>query len=465
MLSLGESQNVFQCTIRTATGDVALGLLRNHSCLDAAASSLDGASVVVWTTNPAEAAMALVELDGIARRLVLCPPGIGPDLLAYVMETAEASAVVSDQPRPEEAGAAAWIRCQRELQPAVRPARTRETEWVLLTSGTTGLPKLVAHNLAGLTDAIRVEAAPCMRRSMGCSSLVCSSLVCSSSVWSTFYDIRRYGGLQIFLRAALSGAPLVLPDSRETVADFLARAAACGITHISGTPSHWRAALMHPRANSISPRYVRLSGEIADQAILNNLRAAYPQAQVIHAFASTEAGVAFEVTDGLPGFPEHYVASLKGVEMKMEDGSMRLRSNRLATGYLNHDALPLRSADGFVDTGDLVELRDGRYFFMGRRDGVINIGGLKVHPEEVEAVINRYPGVFVSLVRTRRSPITGAVVTADVALRSGEKGGPELARELLGFCRSSLAGHKVPAVIKFVPLIAVSETGKLIRNG
>ena len=455
MLSLGESQNVFRCTIRTATGDVPLGLLRNHSCLDAAASLLDGASVVVWTTHPAEAAMALVELDGIARRLVLCPPGIGPDLLAYAMETAEASAVVSDQPRPEEAGAATWIRCQRELQPAARPARSRETEWVLLTSGTTGLPKLVAHTLAGLTDAIRVEAAPCMRCSMGCSS----------SVWSTFYDIRRYGGLQIFLRAALSGAPLVLPDSREPVADFLARAAACGITHISGTPSHWRAALMNLGAKSISPRYVRLSGEIADQAILNNLSAAYPKAQVIHAFASTEGGVAFEVTDGLAGFPEHYVASLKGVEMKMEDGSLRLRSNRLATRYLNHDAAPLRSADGFVDTGDLVELRDGRYFFMGRRDGVINIGGLKVHPEEVEAVINRHPGVFVSLVRTRRSPITGAVVTADVALRSGENGGPELARELLGFCRSSLAGHKVPAVIKFVPQIAISETGKLIRNG
>ena len=455
MLSLGESQNLFRCTIRTTTGDVPLGLLRNHSCLATAASSLDCASVVVWTTNPAEAAIAMVELDGIARRLVMCPPGIGPDLLAHVMEIAEANGVVSDQPPPEEASAVTWIRCQRDLQPAARPARTRETEWVLLTSGTTGLPKLVAHTLASLTGAIRSEASSCMRCSMGCSSLV----------WSTFYDIRRMGGLQIFLRAALTGAPLVLPDSRELLGDFLARAAACGITHLSGTPSHWRAALMHPGAKSISPRYVRLSGEIADQAILNNLRAAYPKAQVTHAFASTEAGVAFEVTDGLAGFPDHYVSSLEGVEMKMEDGSMRLRSNRLATRYLNHDAPPLRSADGFVDTGDLVELRDGRYFFMGRRDGVINIGGFKVHPEEVEAVINRYPGVFVSLVRTRRSPITGAVVTADVALRSGEKGGPELARELLGFCRSSLAGHKVPAVIKFVPQITISETGKLIRNG
>ena len=144
---------------------------------------------------------------------------------------------------------------------------------------------------------------------------------------------------------------------------------------------------------------------------------------------------------------------------------MQLRSSRLASRYLNRDAAPLRSADGFVDTGDLLELRDGRYFFMGRRDGVINVGGLKVHPEEVEAVINRHPEVFASLVRTRPNPITGAVVTADVALRSGELGGPELRCELIGFCRSSLAGHKVPAVIKFVPRLAISETGKLIRHG
>ena len=53
---------------------------------------------------------------------------------------------------------------------------------------------------------------------------------------------------------------------------------------------------------------------------------------------------------------------------------------------------------------------------MGRRGGVINVGGLKVHPEEVEAVINAHPWVRMSLVKARRNPITGAVVTADVVL-------------------------------------------------
>ena len=65
----------------------------------------------------------------------------------------------------------------------------------------------------------------------------------------------------------------------------------------------------------------------------------------------------------------------------------------------------------------MVELRGDRYYFVGRRDGVINVGGLKVHPEEVEAVINRHPRVQMSLVRARKNPFTGAVVVADVVAK------------------------------------------------
>ena len=80
--------------------------------------------------------------------------------------------------------------------------------------------------------------------------------------------------------------------------------------------------------------------------------------------------------------------------------------------------MPSRSADadGFVDTGDMLELRGDRYYFVGRRDGVINVGGLKVHPEEVEAVINRHPQVQDVAGAARKSPITGALVVADVVL-------------------------------------------------
>jgi acyl-coenzyme A synthetase/AMP-(fatty) acid ligase len=340
---------------------------------------------------------------------------------------------------------------------SVKRECSHETEWILLTSGTTGAPKLVLHTLGTLTSTIMYQQAR-------------QPAAASAPVWSTFYDIRRYGGLQIFLRAALRGGSLVLSDPKESITDFLERARAAGITHISGTPSHWRRALMSGAAATIAPAYVRLSGEIADQAILDNLKLAYPRSGVAHAFASTEAGVAFEVGDGLAGFPASLVGVEGGaVELKVADGTLQIRSGGNAIQYLGEGAAQLRGPDGFVDTGDRVDLREGRYHFMGRAGGVINVGGLKVHPEEVEAVINAIPWVRMSLVKARRNPITGAVVTAEVVLADaadvgGERPqGAELTREIIEACRRGLPAHKVPAMVRIVPSLEVSAAGKLVR--
>jgi len=343
------------------------------------------------------------------------------------------------------------VRSSPELRTAA-PCRpdASDTEWVLLTSGTTGVPKLVVHSLASLTAPIRAGG----------------PAAALSPVWSTFYDIRRYGGMQIFLRAAVSGGSLVLSSAREPVADFLARAGKHGVTHISGTPSHWRRALMNRAADRIAPRYARLSGEIPDQAILDDLKSCYPQAGVGHAFASTEAGVAFEVNDGLAGFPAQLLENAGGeVEISVADGSLRIRSPRTASRYLG-DHPALRDADGFVDTGDIVEQRGNRCFFVGRRGGIINVGGLKIHPEEVEAVINRHPAVQMSLVKARKNPFTGAVVVAEVVVRS-EAGTADdaLRNEILAACRGELAAHKVPATVRFVPSLEVGAAGKLARRG
>ena len=449
--NLFATANLSGCSLKSAQATVALSGLTNGTCLGVSVEALLGRTVLLWTTDHLHCALALIELDGIVRRMVLCPPGIPLEGLAYIAETAGADTIISDLPSPERAipGVERWIECSSTLTSALPGGdRPRATEWVLLTSGTTGVPKLVVHTLASLAGAIKSRLAPSA----------------SPVVWSTFYDIRRYGGLQIFLRALLTGSSLVLTSPHEAINDFLIRAGKARVTHISGTPSHWRSALRSPSAHSMAPRYVRLSGEIADQSILNHLRSCYPEATIVHAFASTEAGVAFEVTDGLSGFPSSLVGSIPDVDVKIEDGSLNLRSSRVADCYLNGQAKPIKSADGFVDTGDLVELRGDRYHFIGRRDGVINIGGLKVHPEEVEAVINRHPEVFMSLVRTKRNPITGAIVVADVVLKSSPADPQRLQRDLIGFCRDSLAGHKVPAVIKFVPELAISETGKLVRH-
>ena len=151
--------------------------------------------------------------------------------------------------------------------------------------------------------------------------------------------------------------------------------------------------------------------------------------------------------------------------MKVVDGSLRIRSHRTAHAYIGTGAPSLADADGFVDTGDMIELRGERYHFAGRRGGIINIGGLKVHPEEVEAVINGHESVRMSRARSRKSPITGAIVVADIVLAdSADTGRQETIRtEILGRCKSALAAYKVPAVIRFVERLDVNAAGKLAR--
>ena|ERR1700722_7768109 len=436
-----------------AEATVTLGGLVGGSCLGGRAEELRGRSVIVWTRDQLTAALALIELDGVAGRLVLCPSDLPLEHLPFVVEAAAVDAIVSDRitPGPDIPSVGCFVTCGPKIVPAnYDRSAGPQTEWILLTSGTTGQPKLVVHTLASLAGAIECDNTSSVR-----------------PVWSTFYDIRRYGGLRIFLRALLTGASLVLSSAQGSMTDFLIRAAAYRVTHISGTPSHWRRALMSPSAHRITPQYVRLSGEIADQAILNQLQSFYPQAAIAHAFASTEAGVAFDVTDGLAGFPASLIGERADVEMKVEDGSLRIRSTCLAERYLGGQAKPLRGADGFVDTSDMLELRGDRYHFVGRRDGVINIGGMKVHPEEVEAVINRHPQVRMSLVRTRKNPITGALVVADVVLNiepaTGNGQAGKLEHEILQFCRGVLPQHKVPATIRFVSNLPVAATGKMAR--
>ena len=431
---------------------VRLSDLVTGSSLGGRLQALRGRSVLVATDDQLTAALALIELDGVARRLVLCPPDLALEHLPTVAAIAEADALVTQRVTMEgdRTGLSCHVVCSPEILLA-NPDRhaSEETEWVLLTSGTTGQPKLMVHTLVSLAGPARAADKPA-----------------TPPIWSTFYDIRRYGGLQILLRALLGGGSLVLSSRNEAIGDFLNRAGAHGVTHISGTPSHWRRALMSPQIRALAPRCVRLSGEIADQAVLDSLRATFPDAAVEHAFASTEAGVAFAVADVRAGFPASFVGMPGEVELKVENGSLRVRSSRMANRCLGTQPAPLRDQDGFIDTGDMVELGGDRYYFVGRRDGTINVGGLKVHPEEVEAVINRHPGVRMSRVRGRRNPITGAIVVADVVAKSsteGVGGSETLKSEILAACQRALPPHKVPVRILFVASLDVTGSGKLAR--
>jgi acyl-coenzyme A synthetase/AMP-(fatty) acid ligase len=439
-------------SIATAKGSLGLDELRTATSLGDCFNALRGRAVVLMAGDLLKTAAALIDLDGWAQRIVLCPPDLESRHLAAVIRDAEADALVydGDGAPPQDVSLALIAPCRLPLQPrTATPDRSFATQWVLLTSGTAGDPKMVVHTLATLTGAI----------SPGASALPIQN-------WATFYDIRRYGGLQIFLRAMAGRGSLTLRGAGETVEDFLIRAGNAGVTHISGTPSHWRLVVMNGAARRMDPAYVRLSGEIADQALLNALSSLYPRARVAHAYASTEAGVGFEVDDGQAGFPASFLGErANGVTMKIVDGSLNIRSERAAQRYLGDNAPELRDRDGFVDTGDMIETRGERCFFVGRRGGIINVGGAKVNPEEVEAVINLHASVHASLVKARKNPITGALVAADVVLNEGVVEGQALRDEIIAACAKQLAPHKVPAMVRFVPSLAVTAGGKLARHG
>jgi acyl-CoA synthetase (AMP-forming)/AMP-acid ligase II len=253
-------------TICDAAHVVSLTDILSQSCLGGRVAELSGRSVLLSTSGQLLAALAMIELDGIARCILPCPPDLNSDHVPDLIEDAGIEAIVTDEPlRWSDAGVYLILGAHLPEGALKSPPKTeRATEWLMLTSGTSGAPKIVGYTLEGLCGTI----------------VACGPARGEPPVWATFHDIRRDGGLQILLRAIVGGGSMVLSEHGEELADHVARLSARGVTHISGTPSHWRELLMSGAAAGFSPRHVRLSGKIADPAVLDGLIRAFPNASV-----------------------------------------------------------------------------------------------------------------------------------------------------------------------------------------
>jgi acyl-CoA synthetase (AMP-forming)/AMP-acid ligase II len=320
------------------------------------------------------------------------------------------------------------------------------TKWIIATSGTTGTPKLVAHTFASLTRSLKRD------------------FVSKPFRWALLYDPCRFAGLQVTLQALIGGSVLLAPpiDDIEACVAFLLRESC---TSISATPSMWRKLLLAADAPKLDLCHITLGGEIADNIILKRLHAMFPAAKITHIYASTEAGVGFSVKDGKAGFPASYLDAVPGgrVELKVDErANLLIRGEGFEQSYVDQ-AQTLAGADGFVDTGDLVEIDGERVMFLGRANGSINVGGHKVMPEEIELVLRDCPTVVDVRVYGKPSTILGSVVAADV-VASDEAAGIELKAQLMQLCRNRLEAFKRPAVIRIVKNIAITSAGKVKRG-
>lgn len=421
------------------------------------ASSLGPAArVALQLHDPLDLVRALAALDGQVAAILLLSHALPADTAAALARAAECTLLVRDRARdgssdgmgPAIVGLDAVLGPQRRAEPL-------PTAWLMTTSGTTGLPKIVPHTLASLTRSVyrfggAAGAAPAREL----------------PVWGLLYDPTRFAGLQVVLQALVGGGRLVAADTGAPLADQAALLADQGCTHLSATPTLWRRLMMLPGHGRLALRQVTLGGEIADQPTLNALAAAFPQARLTHIYASTEAGVGFSVTDGLAGFPRSYLDRAPGnVRLAIRDGVLWLRPPVSAL----RPGLPgiLVDDQGYVCSGDRVaedaESGGGRIVFLGRENGLINIGGVKVYPETVEAVLKTVPGVGLVQVSARRSPVTGALVLAEVQLDAGADP-DETRRRILETSRARLERAAVPAIIRFVAGFETNAAGKLVRT-
>lgn len=170
-------------TLSDAHDVVSLTDMLSLTVLGGRLRELSGRAVLLKLSDQLRSGLAMIELDGIARRMLLCPPDLNPAHLDALSADAGIDAVVTDEPdRWANTNVALVVTTQFPLQSATPAQTERATEWLMLTSGTSGVPKIVGHTLEALTGAIVAEDPRAGRRRSGRRSMTSAAMAaCKSS--------------------------------------------------------------------------------------------------------------------------------------------------------------------------------------------------------------------------------------------------------------------------------------------
>jgi long-chain acyl-CoA synthetase len=340
-----------------------------------------------------------------------------------------------DKVRFEKTGRTASHELYMELRRRSHPGL------VLFSSGTSGDPKGAVHDFTFLLEKFQV-------RRPALATL-------------TFLLFDHWGGLNTMLHALSNGAAVITGSDRspEGVSSLIEEHR---VELLPATPTFLNLLLLsgaHRGRDLSSLRIITYGAEPMPEGTLARLRDAFPDVKLQQTYGLIEVGVLRSKSrdDGslwvkLGG---------EGYETRVVDGILQIRTRATIIGYLNAPT-PI-TPDGWFITGDAV-LVDGDYFrVLGRKSELINVGGEKVYPAEVESVIESMENVAEATVYGEKNPLVGNIVCAKV--RTSEPvDATEFAAQVKAFCEERLERFKVPVKVNVADERQFGDRFKKVRR-
>ena len=302
---------------------------------------------------------------------------------------------------------------------------------VLFSSGTSGAPKAMVQDFGKLLASYESRRA---------SDLTMLALL----------GFDHIGGLNTLFNTLAAGSLLAVPPSRSP-ADVAAAIAVYHVAVLPASPTFLNLLLAAGVEGDLaSLRVITYGTEPMPESLLLRLKAAFPRVRFIQTFGTSETGITRTSS------PEAGSTFLRfddpNLEWKVIDDELWLRSRTQIAGYLNASNERF-TADGWFRTGDKVEQGpNGTIRILGRMGEMINVGGEKLMPAEVESVVLGVPGVADCRVHGEAHPLTGQTVAVDVVSFTSDQ--EALRAAIRTACREHLARHKIPTRVTFVPSVS-----------
>jgi acyl-coenzyme A synthetase/AMP-(fatty) acid ligase len=315
---------------------------------------------------------------------------------------------------------------------------------VLFSSGSTGEPKAMLHNLDSLLNNYKREYTKDI----------------NTLIFLTFDHI---GGIDTLFRQLSIGATITIPENRDPghICRLIEK---YKVNVLPTTPTFLNLLFISEIYKSYDLSSLRIIGYGAEpmpEYLLKKIIAAFPNVKIQQKFGTSETS-AFKVTNLSPDSLFMKIDD-PNVEYKIVDNELWLKSKIQILGYLNK-TLENFTEESWFKTGDLVETTENGYIkIVGRKTEIINVGGEKVSPTEIESVLLQMPAIADCMVYGENNAFTGQIVVADIVLKDiGEF--KVTRKDIRSFCSSKMDNFKIPTKINFVKMTNFNKGYKKIRR-